>query len=182
MIVLDPETLEISTTENQSSEICIDGFKQRPSGGKTQMGTRHVLVFSVAVDSDLREGIRAKSVNLTRRDALASHIIAQIPCAGSPECFNGEDLSFFHLVWAVVFDKGDLFVAVDVVPEDIMAGYCANGLYRQGFSGNLDFIAFHHLLDCSTDVAHPRVNPSMLYQSIHVSCNIHPPSTQSNIP
>lgn len=54
MIALDPKTLEIPTTENQSAEIGIDGSQQRPSGGKTQMGTRHVLVSSVAVDSDLR--------------------------------------------------------------------------------------------------------------------------------
>lgn len=93
---------------------------------------------------------------------MASHIVAQIPCAGSPEGFNGIDLSFFHLVWAVVSDKGNLFAAVDVVPQDIMAGDIADSLYGQCLSGNLDFIAFHHLLDCSTDVAHPRVNPSML--------------------
>jgi hypothetical protein len=53
MIVLHPETLEIPARKDDASKVGVDGFEERLGRGKTQIGTRHVLVSPVAVDSEL---------------------------------------------------------------------------------------------------------------------------------
>lgn len=86
----------------------------------------------------------------------------QISFAGSSKGLNGEYLALFHLHSAVVFGDGDLFVAVDVVPEDIMAGEASDGFHRLGFPADFNLVAFHCFLDRGADVTHPCVDAGVL--------------------
>ena len=68
----------------------------------------------------------------------------------------------FLFVPIVILDKGNLFTAMNMIPKNIMACDISDRLHRKGLSGNLNFVAFHYLLDRSADVTHPCINASML--------------------
>lgn len=107
---------------------------------------------------ELEHGPKIKEM----RKKLSPYIIAYESFAGTPESLNGKYFSLLHFVSIVVFDKGNLFTAMDMVPKNIMACNVSDGFHREELSGNLDFVAFHHLLDRGADVTHPCVNASML--------------------
>ena len=96
------------------------------------------------------------------RKELSPYIIAYESSAGTPESLNGKHFSLVHFVLIVVFDKRNLFTAMDMVPKNIVAYNVSNGFHREQLSGNVNFVAFHHLLDRGADVFHPCVNASML--------------------
>lgn len=101
---------------------------------------------------------------------LNPYIITHVASAGTPESLNGKHFSLLHFVLIVVFDKGNLFPAMDMVPKNIMACNVSDGFHGEGLSGNLNFVAFHHLLDCGANVTHPCVNASMLsMHQLHIS-------------
>lgn len=101
---------------------------------------------------------------------LIPYIITHVASAGTPESLNGKHFSLLHFVLIVVFDKGNLFPAMDMVPKNIMACNVSDGFHGEGLSGNLNFVAFHHLLDRGANVTHPCVNASMLsMHQLHIS-------------
>ncbi len=53
MIMFYPETLQVATAENQSSEVGINGLQEGFCGREVQISAGDVLVSSVAVDADL---------------------------------------------------------------------------------------------------------------------------------
>jgi hypothetical protein len=93
---------------------------------------------------------------------LSSYVIAQDSSASTSEGLNGKYFSLLHFVSIVVFDKGNLFTAMNMIPKNIMACDISDRLHRKSLPGNFNFVALHYLLNRSADVTHPCINASML--------------------
>jgi len=98
--------------------------------------------------------------------AVNSYVISEIGFASAAEGFDGEHIAFFHALGGSGLDEGDLFVAMDLVAQDVMASDVPNRFDRDDLSVKLDFVALHYFLDCLTDVIHPRIDASFLEPSI----------------
>jgi hypothetical protein len=126
MVVLDSKLLKIAPGEHQRPEILIDGLEQSLRRRHSHPGRVDILVAAVAVDA----------------------IILSDP---APACaskgLDGENIAFFHALVRLGLDEWNLFVAVDFVAQDVVAGQAANGFDREGFAFDLDFVAFHCFLD-----------------------------------
>lgn len=115
MIILPAlHTLQISLRENYSAEILLDDLEQRLCCLMMNPRLIHSILQSVSVD------------------AVA---VAQDASARGAECFDGEDVAFFHALGGVGGDEGDLLGAVDAVVEDVVAGDVAHGFDGDGFVG-----------------------------------------------
>jgi hypothetical protein len=99
------------------------------------------------------------------RKELSAYIILEKSSAGTPKSFNSKHFSLLHFVMIIVLNKWNLFTAMDLVSQDIMACDVADRFDRKDLFVNLDFVAFHHLLNRGADVTHSCVDASML--SIH---------------
>lgn len=91
-----------------------------------------------------------------------AYIIVEESFASASKSLNGKYFSLFHLLLVVVLDEGNLFTAVDMVTENIVASEIPDSFDREDLSVNFDFVALHHLLDRGANVTHPSVNTSML--------------------
>ena len=78
--------------------------------------------------------------------AVNSHVISEISFASAAEGFDGEHIAFFHALGSSGLDKGDLFVAMDLVAQDVMACDVADCFDRDGFAFEGDFVGFHDFL------------------------------------
>lgn len=94
--------------------------------------------------------------------AVNSYVISDISFASAAEGFDGEHIAFFHALSGSGFDEGDLFAAMDLVAQDVMASDVPNRFDRDDLSVELDFVALHYFLDCLTDVIHPGIDASFL--------------------
>ena len=94
--------------------------------------------------------------------AVYSYVISEISFASAAEGFNGEHIAFFHALGGMGLNERDLFVAMDLVAQDVMASDVPNGFDRDDLSVELDFVALHYLLDCLTDVIHAGIDASFL--------------------
>ena len=75
--------------------------------------------------------------------AVNSHVISKISFACAAEGFDGEHVAFFHALGGSGLDKGDLFVAMDLIAQDVMASDVPNRFDRNDLSVKLDFVALH---------------------------------------
>jgi hypothetical protein len=94
--------------------------------------------------------------------AINSYLIRGVSFAGAAEGFNGEYITFFHALVRSCLDKGDLFVAVDLVAQDVMPGEAPKSFDRDRLALELDFVALHYFLDCLADVVDPGVDAGFL--------------------
>lgn len=94
--------------------------------------------------------------------AVNSYAICDITFASATEGFDGEHIAFFHALGASGLDEGDLFVAMDLVAQDVMASDVPNRFDRDDLPVELDLVALHYFLDCFTDMIHPGIDASFL--------------------
>jgi hypothetical protein len=141
MVILHSKALEVTPGEDQRSEILIDYLQQRPGGGKMQTSSACMLIASVAVDS---------------------YVVSEIRFAGAAEGFNGEDVAFFHALGGLGLDEGNLFIAVDLVAQDVMASNIPDRFDGDYLAVELDFVALHYFLDCLADLIYAGIDASFL--------------------
>lgn len=91
-----------------------------------------------------------------------TYIFRQNAASGGPKCLDGEDFPFFHLGLVLIPDERYRLSTVNAIMLDIVRTYTPNCLDRVGFPPDIDLVAFHGFLDCSTDIADADVNPSGL--------------------
>lgn len=151
VVILHSNALEVAPGEDQSSKVLIDRPQQRLGGGMMKTSSAGMLIASVAVNS---------------------YVISDISFASAAEGFDGEHIAFFHALGNSGLDEGDLFAAMDLVAQDVMASDVPNRFDRDDLSVELDFVALHYFLDCLTDVIHPGIDASFLglYLALQTPC------------
>ncbi len=151
VVILHSNALKVTPGEDQSSEVLIDRLQQRLGGGMMKTSSAGMLIAPVAVNS---------------------YVISDITFAGAAKGFDGEHIAFFHALGGSGLDEGDLFVAMDLVAQDVMASDVPNRFDGDDLSVELDFVALHYFLDCLTDVIHPGIDASFLgvYLALQTSC------------
>ena len=151
MVVPHSDVFEVAPGEDQGAEILIDRLQQRLGRREMQTGRAGVLVASVAVDAD---------------------VVSDVGFASAAEGLDGEHVAFFHALRGSSFDKGDLFVAVDFVAQDVVAREVPNRFDGNSLSVDLDFVALHRFLDRLTDVIDSGVDASFLracFSLLHIA-------------
>jgi len=88
--------------------------------------------------------------------------IDYIPTPCGPKGFESKYLSLLHLGLVLILDKRDGLSAMDLIPLDVVPADVPHRFHREGFAANLNLVAFHRLLDGSTDVADPDINSGIL--------------------
>lgn len=78
------------------------------------------------------------------------------PCG--PKSLNGKYFAFFHFGLDRVFGERYGLLAVNMVVFYIMPTKTAYSFHGKYFSTYLDFVAFHSLLDCSTDITDTNIH------------------------
>ena len=141
MVIFHTNALKVTLGEDQSSEVLIDRLEQRLGGGMTKTDSAGMLIAAVAVNS---------------------YVICEISFASTAKGFDGEHVAFFHTLGGSGLDEGDLFFAMDLVAQDVMASDVPNRFDRDDLSVELDFVALHYFLDRLTDVIHPGIDTSFL--------------------
>lgn len=141
MVLLHSNTLQVPPGKDQRPKILVNRLQQRPGGGVMKTRSAGMLVAPVAVDPD---------------------VVSEISFAGAAESFDGEDLAFFHALRGRRLDEGDLFGAVDLVAQDVVAGDVADRFDGDGLAVELDFVALHDFLDGRADVVDSGVDASFL--------------------
>lgn len=141
MVILNSHTLKITSRKDQSSEILFNSLQQRFGRSMMQTSSSDMLIASIAIDT---------------------HIIPHVSFASAAKSFDGKDLAFFHALGGFGLDEGDLFAAVDLVAEDVVAGDVADCFDGDGFVVEFDFVAFHYFLDGGADVVHSGVDAGFL--------------------
>ncbi len=151
VVILHSNALKVTPGEDQSSEVLIDRLQQRLGGGMMKTSSAGMLIAPVAVDS---------------------YVISEISFASAAEGFDGEHIAFFHALGGSGLDKGDLFFAMDLVAQDVVASDVPNRFDGDDLSIELDFVALHYFLDCLTDVIHPGIDASFLdvYLAFQTPC------------
>ena len=106
--------------------------------------------------------------------AVNSYIVSDISFASAAEGFDGKHIAFFHALGGSSLDERDLFVAMDLVAQDVMASDVPNRFDRDDLSVELDFVALHYFLDCLTDVIDPGIDASFLgvYLALQTPCRV----------
>ena len=106
--------------------------------------------------------------------AVNSHVVSEISFASAAKGFNGEHIAFFHALGGLGLDKGNLFVAMDLVAQDVMASDVPNRSDRDDLSIELDLIALHYFLDCLTNVIYPGIDARFLgfYLALQTPCGL----------
>lgn len=84
----------------------------------------------------------------------------RFPCGA--ERFDGEDVAFLHALGSFRLDKGHLFVAMDLVAEDIVAGDVADCFDGYSFVVECYFVRLHYFLDGGADVVDAGVDAGFL--------------------
>jgi hypothetical protein len=104
--------------------------------------------------------------------AVNSYVISGISFASAAEGFDGKHIAFFHALGGSSLDEGDLFVAMDLIAQDVMASDVPNRLDRDDLPVKLDFVALHYFLDCLADVIDPGIDASFLgvYLALQTPC------------
>jgi hypothetical protein len=151
VVILHSNALKVTPGEDQSSEVLIDCLQQRLGGGMMKTSSAGMLIAPVAVNS---------------------YVISDITFASAAEGFDGEHIAFFHALGGLGLDKGDLFIAMNLVAQDVMASDVPNRFDRDDLSVELDFVALHYFLNCLTDVIHPGIDASFLgvYLALQTPC------------
>jgi len=151
VVILHSNALKVTPGEDQSSEVLIDRLQQRLGGGMMKTSSAGMLIAPVAVNS---------------------YVISDITFASAAEGFDGEHVAFFHALGGSGPDEGDLFVAMNLVAQNVMASDVPNRFDRDNLSVELDFVALHYFLDCLTDVIHPGIDASFLgvYLALQTPC------------
>ena len=151
VVTLHSNALKVTPGEDQSSEVLIDRLQQRLGGGMMKTSSAGMLIAPVAVNS---------------------YVISEISFASAAEGFDGEHIALFHALVGSGLDEGDLFVAMDLVAQYVMAIEVLNRFDRDDLSVELDFVALHYFLDCLTDVIHPGIDASFLgvYLALQTPC------------
>ena len=106
--------------------------------------------------------------------AVNSCAICEISFASGAKGLDGEHVAFFHALGSLGLDEGDLFVAVDLVAQDIVASDVSNRLDRDDLAVELDFVALHDFLDHLTDMIHSGIDASLLsiYLALQTPCRV----------
>jgi hypothetical protein len=141
MILPTRKALELAPSEDQGTKVFIDRLQQRLCGRMLEACIADMLIATIAVDTN---------------------IISEVGFTRTTESLNREDVAFFHALIGLCLDERNLFVAMDVVAQDIVTGDVSHSLDRDGFAVDLNLVAFHHLLDGGTDVVDPSVNTGFL--------------------
>jgi hypothetical protein len=151
VVILHSNALKVTPGEDQSSEVLIDRLQQRLGGGMMKTSSAGMLIAPVAVNS---------------------YVVSEISFASAAEGFDGEHVAFFHALGGSGLDERHLFVAMDLVAQDVMASDVPNRFDRDDLSVELDFVALHYFLDCLTDVIHPGIDASFLgvYLALQTPC------------
>ena len=97
--------------------------------------------------------------------AVDSYIISKITSTGGAKGLDREYIAFFHALICSSFDKGDLFLAMDLVAQNIVASDGPNRFDWDCLSVELDFVTLHYFLDCFTNVVNPSIDASFLGDS-----------------
>jgi len=150
-VILRSDALKVTPGEDQSSEVLIDRLQQRLGGGMMKTSSAGMLIAPIAVNS---------------------YVISEISFASAAEGFDSEHLAFFHALGGLGLDEGDLFAAMDLVAQDVMAGDVPNRFDRDDLPVELDFVALHDFLDCLTDMIYPGIDASFLgvYLALQTPC------------
>ncbi len=151
VVILHSNALKVTPGEDQSSEVLIDRLQQRLGGDMMKTSSAGMLIARVAVNS---------------------YVMSDITFASAAEGFDGEHIAFFHALGRSGLDEGDLFVAMDLVAQDVMASDVPNRFDGDDLLVELDFVALHYFLDCLADVINPGIDASFLgvYLALQTSC------------
>jgi hypothetical protein len=101
MVVPDSKMLKVPPREHQRPEILVNSLEQSLRRRHPHARRINILVAAVAIDAC---------------------IFSDSTPASTAEGFDGEDVAFFHALVGLGFDEGDLFVAVDSIAQDVVAG------------------------------------------------------------
>ena len=141
MTVLDSQMLKVALGEDQRPEIVIDDLEQSSGGSNPSSRRTHVVVAPVPVHSN---------------------IVFDAAATGSAESLDREHVALLHPLRGPGLDEGDLFLAVDLVAQDVVTSEASDCFDGNDFAVELDFVAFHGLLHDLADVIDPGVNASFL--------------------
>ena len=151
VVILHSSALKVTPGEDQSSEVLIDRLQQRLGGGMMKTSSACMLIAPVAINS---------------------YVIFDISFASAAKSFDCEHVAFLHALSGLGLDEGDLFVAMDLVAQDIMASDVPNRFDGDDLPVELDFVALHYFLDGLTDVIYPGIDASFLgvCLALHMPC------------
>ena len=141
VIILYSNALKEMSGEDQSSEVLIDRLQQRLRGGMMKTSSTGMLIAPIAVNS---------------------YVVSEISFPSAAKGFNGEHIAFFHALGGLGLDEGDLFVAMDLVAQNVVASDVSNRFDRDNLSIKLHLVTLHYFLDCLTDMIYPGIYASFL--------------------
>ncbi len=141
VVIFHSNALKITPGEDQSSEILIDRLQQRLSGGMMKTSSAGMLITPIAVNS---------------------YVVSEISFPSAAKGFDGENIAFFHALSGSGLDEGHLFVAMDLVAQNVVASDISNRFDRDDLSIKLHLVTLHYFLDCLTDVIYPGIDASFL--------------------
>jgi hypothetical protein len=142
MIVFHPgEALKLAPSKHQGTEIIIDRLQQRLDRRIIKASSANMLIASVAIDTN---------------------IISEVSFARATERLDSKDVAFFHALVGLRPDKGNLFVAMDMIAEDIVASDVSDCFDGDDLAFDHHLVALHYLLDGRTDMIDPSVNAGFL--------------------
>lgn len=144
MVILHSNAFKVTPGEGQCPEVLVNRLQQRLSRRKMETSGASMLIASVAVNS---------------------YIVSEKSFASAAKGLDCEHIAFFHALSGSSFDEGNLFVAMDLVAQDIVASDVSNRFDRDDLSVELNFVALHYFLDRFTDVIHPGIDTSFLSNS-----------------
>ena len=101
----------------------------------------------------------SSSETLTYR---ATYIVSHVALASTSESLDSKYLALFHLCLIRTLHNGHTLATVDNVLVDVVAVQVSDTLNGVHCSIQLHFIAFHGLLDGSTNVADADINSGFL--------------------
>ena len=141
MVVLHTEMFKVSPGEDQRTEIVIDDLEQGSCRSQANARSVDTFVAAVAVDS------------LVVLDATSS---------SASERLNGENVTLLHALVSLAFDERHLFVAVDLVAQNVVACEASDSLHWNGLAVELNLVTLHDLLDDAADMIHTSVDTGFL--------------------
>ena len=141
MIVLDPKVLQVPPGEDERAKVVVNRLEQRLCRSQAHARSVDSLVTTIAIDAV---------------------IISDTAFAGASKRLDGEDVALFHTLICLRFGEGNLLVAVNLVAEDVVAGEAADGFHGDRFAVQLDFVAFHGLLDYAADLVDAGIDSGFL--------------------
>ena len=123
---------------------------------------RHSLrgkwILSISIDTRLEQVSTVSSAV----EKGKTYAIEEIATTCGAECFNGKNFTLFHFGLVFGLDKGDRLAPVDLPLLDVVAADIPHGFHGHSSTIDVDFVAFHRLLNGSTDIADTNIDTGIL--------------------